>query len=232
MGAFNETDQSVLAWPVRTIADPLNVLASVPSFALDGTLQFSLSGHGGVATIGVALQDDGGVANGGEDTSAEQTFTIAVAPGADLSVAIDDGTAFAGDGDTLLYEITVRNAGPDDADGAHVFETLSPNLVDATWTCTPGPGAWCSPSGVGAIDDHVNLASGGMLIYALSATVLGDPEQPIENAASVVAPAGVTDFNPGNDAASDVDMTGIFADGFDTPDAGREDETSTATRTR
>jgi uncharacterized repeat protein (TIGR01451 family) len=220
-GPPDETD-APLAWHVRTVSDPSGVLSAPSTIGLDGTLTTSLSGHGGVATLGVALQDDGGTANGGNDTSPEQTFTITVGAGADLSIAVDDATTFAIGGDPLLYMITVRNAGPDDASGAHVFEALSSNLVDAMWTCTPSAGASCSLAGTGGIDDHVALPSGAMLVYELTATVLADPEQPVENFVSVAAPAGVIDFNPANDGASDVDATGVFADGFDV--TGDEDE--------
>jgi len=207
----------------------VGVLVGDPAIALDGTLSYTLSGHEGTATFAVRLQDDGGVANGGNDTSPEQTFTITVATGTDLSIAIDDGTAFAVGGDPLLYMITVRNLGPENASGAHVLDVLPSNLVDATWTCTPSAGASCAASGSGGIDDHVDMPSGATLVYELTATVLADPEMAVENFVSVAAPAGVTDFNPANDSAADIDAAGIFADGFDT--AGDE-EAAKATRTR
>ena len=138
------------------------------------------------------------------------------------SVAVDDGTAFAIGGDPLLYMITVRNLGPDNASGAHVFDLLPSNLVDATWTCTPSAGAMCSASGNGGIDDHVDMPSGATLVYELTATVLENPESAVDNVVSVTAPSGVTDVNPANNSATDIDATGIFADGFDDA-AGEED---------
>jgi len=221
----------VLAWHVRTINDPNGVLSGKTTIGDDDNLYYTLSGHGGVATLGVTLQDDGGTANGGNDTSSEQTFTITVGFGADLSIAIDDGTEFAVGGEPLLYMITVRNLGPDRVDGARVFETPLSNLVDATWVCTPSAGASCAASGSGTIDDFVNMPSDATLVYELTATVLANPELPTYNFVSVAPPAGVTDFNPDNDWAADIDVTGIFADGFDTiGDAGDEDDAPTATR--
>jgi len=214
-GPPDESGQSVLAWPVRTVVDADGVLAGTPSIALDGTLTVPLSGHGGAALIGVTLEDDGGTENGGQDTSAERTFTITVAPGADLSVSIDDGTGFAIGGDPLLYAIVVRNAGPDAADGAHVQETLSSNLVDVTWTCTASNGASCAPSGSGAIDDRASLPAGATATYTLTATVVADPEASVSNDVRVIAPESVTDFNAANNEASDWDVTGLFADGFE-----------------
>ncbi|MBM4036246.1 MAG: hypothetical protein FJ291_31305, partial [Planctomycetes bacterium] len=50
-----------------------------PTVAADGTLTFvSAPDAHGLATVTVKLQDDGGTANGGVDTSAEQTFTVTV----------------------------------------------------------------------------------------------------------------------------------------------------------
>jgi VCBS repeat-containing protein len=49
-----------------------------PSIAPDGTLSFTTNGFVGVAHMIAHVRDDGGTANGGEDTSADQTFTITV----------------------------------------------------------------------------------------------------------------------------------------------------------
>jgi hypothetical protein len=45
-----------------------------PTIAADGTLSYTPSGIYGTAVVTVSLQDDGGTANGGADTSALQTF--------------------------------------------------------------------------------------------------------------------------------------------------------------
>lgn len=47
-----------------------------PDIDSDGTLTFRPDGERGTATVTVILQDDGGTANGGDDTSDPQTFTI------------------------------------------------------------------------------------------------------------------------------------------------------------
>ena len=50
-----------------------------PAVASDGTLTYtSAPGVSGSATITLELHDDGGTANGGDDTSGQQTFTITV----------------------------------------------------------------------------------------------------------------------------------------------------------
>lgn len=217
-GPPDEAGQQVQGWSVRTISDPAGVASSV-AISNDGTLSYTLSGNAGSATFGVTLQDDGGTANGGDDTSDEQVFTIMVAAGLDLSVAIDDDRDFAQGGGTVEYTIVVHNAGPNAAVGARVRSLLPFNLVEPVWACTPDAGASCTAEGVGGIDDSVTIPMGASLIYVLGATVLADPEAPIESSASVLAPDGVPDADGTNNSATDVDTVGIFADGFGGGDA-------------
>jgi len=206
---------TVLAWHVRTVSDPSGVLTGSATIALDGTLSTPLSGQGGTATLAVALQDDGGTDNGGNDTSAEQTFQVIVSPGTDLSVAIYDGTDFVAGGVVAIYEITVRNLGGDDVTSARATIGASANLSDLEWTCAAFDGATCSTSGVGAVSDTLTLPAGSSAVYELTANVSANPELPAEITASIAALTGATDFNPSNDSAHDVDAVGIFEDGFD-----------------
>jgi uncharacterized repeat protein (TIGR01451 family) len=213
-GPPNEADQHVSGWIVRVIDNASDVATDV-AVELDGTLSYTLTGHAGTATFGIVLRDDGGTGNGGNDTSPEQTFTISVAAAADLSIEIDDGLSYATGGSETVYTIVVRNAGPSDVAGAHVVDALPFNLVDATWICTPDGGAACSASGRGDIDDAVDIPIGATLTYVLTATVLSDPEQAVDNTVTITSPSGVPDTNPANDSATDVDVVGLFADGFD-----------------
>ena len=84
--------QTIAGWatvspgPADEIGQTLNFIVStdnpglfrvLPVVGADGTLTFTpLKGFGGVANITVQLHDNGGIANGGSDTSAAQTFTI------------------------------------------------------------------------------------------------------------------------------------------------------------
>ncbi len=57
------------------------LFAAAPAVASNGTLTFTpAEGPGGIATVTVRLRDTGGVADGGVDTSAAQTFTVTVQP--------------------------------------------------------------------------------------------------------------------------------------------------------
>jgi uncharacterized repeat protein (TIGR01451 family) len=194
---------------------------------------FKASGIGGI----VELQADGSFAytpparGVGKDTFGfevsdgyESVFgnaVVTVTAAANVSVTIDDGETFAPGGSVVAYTIVVANAGPGDANGARVRDIVPANLDDATWSCIANAGATCSASGSGDIDDVVDLAIGATSTYVLTATVAIDLEVPVVNTASVVAPAGVTDTNPLDDSATDIDATGIFRDGFDTLETKR-----------
>jgi len=82
MGPTGDEDfnQSVLNYNIQ-VTDASSIFdQSIVSVDINnnGTLKYVLTGNLGTATIDVSLQDDGGVANGGVDTSAVQSFTITV----------------------------------------------------------------------------------------------------------------------------------------------------------
>src|SRR5207237_2132384 len=87
--------QSIAGWATAVSAGPANESAQAlnfivtnsanalfsvqPAIAADGTLTFTPAANAnGSATVHVQVHDNGGVANGGVDTSAAQTFTITV----------------------------------------------------------------------------------------------------------------------------------------------------------
>ena len=75
-GPTNESTQT-LAFVVTN--DNHALFATQPAIALDGALAFTPAANAaGTATVSVVLKDDGGTENGGQDTSAAQTFTIEV----------------------------------------------------------------------------------------------------------------------------------------------------------
>lgn len=74
-GADDEISQ-VLTFIIENIDNP-ELFAVAPVLASDGTLTFTAAEDAvGTATITIKLQDDGGKANGGVDTSDTQSFTI------------------------------------------------------------------------------------------------------------------------------------------------------------
>jgi hypothetical protein len=146
-GTFNVTGNTVPG-----------LFAAGPSIAADGTLTFTPAANAnGSSDITVELQDDGGTADGGDDTSAPATFTITVDPvndgpnfatGADVTVLEDSGPhTFAGWAtgitagapneeppvQTLTFTITSNDNGPLFASGP----TVDPITGDLTFSLTP-----------------------------------------------------------------------------------------------
>jgi uncharacterized repeat protein (TIGR01451 family)/uncharacterized delta-60 repeat protein len=212
-GPANESGQAVQAW-LTQVTDPNGVVNGL-QVQNDGTLVYSLTGKGGTASVSVALQDNGGTANGGVDTAPAQTFSITVGNGVDLKVTMDGAKSFLSGGSLADYTIVVQNIGSNDATGATVQDSLPSNLTGASWTCFATGGGHCAGSGNGAINDTVNVPKNAVLIYSLSATVMSMPEGPVSNTATVTAAAGQTDLDTSNNSVTMTEAVGVFADGFD-----------------
>ena len=99
-GPANESGQSPLSYSVSDIANPA-LFSAGPAIDTSGNLTYTPAADAfGTSTFDVAVQDDGGVANGGTDTSVTQTLTITIdalndapsfAPGGDISMIEDSG---------------------------------------------------------------------------------------------------------------------------------------------
>lgn len=100
--------QSVAGWATQISAGPAdesgqtltfqatnnnpNMFAVQPRVASNGTLSYTpaSSAPAGSATVTVTLRDNGGIANGGADASAPQTFTITFQASGQPPTAVDD----------------------------------------------------------------------------------------------------------------------------------------------
>lgn len=121
-GPANESAQSVAFTLTGNTNSPL--FAAGPAISPSGDLSFTPADDGfGTAEITVVATDDGGVDNGGVDTSSSYTFTIAVSSLNDAPVADDQDvvtdedlavaitlTASDVEGDSLSFTVT---GGPD-----------------------------------------------------------------------------------------------------------------------
>ncbi len=74
-GPANESTQT---WSFLVTAGNTNSFVVQPTITTNGTLSFRTKDIAGVATVSVRLQDNGGTANGGTNTSPAQTFTVTV----------------------------------------------------------------------------------------------------------------------------------------------------------
>ncbi len=97
--------------------DNPSLFSVAPSISADGTLTFtSAPDANGTATITVALHDNGGTANSGQDTSAAQQFLVTVTAVNDAPVAADNAYTTSEDV-ALLIPATGVLANDSDVDG-------------------------------------------------------------------------------------------------------------------
>jgi hypothetical protein len=174
---------------IVTTDDPALFLVA-PAIAADGTLTFTPSvNEFGTAHVTVKLHDDGGTANGGQDTSAPQTFAITAAHvnQPPSFTAGPDETALATAGaQTIVGWATNISAGPADESGqALTFQLFvdDPSLfsagpaisADGTLRYTPAPGASGTTFVMVTLRDNGGTDNGGFdssIIHSLAITIL------------------------------------------------------------
>ncbi|MFP3939073.1 MAG: choice-of-anchor Q domain-containing protein, partial [Thermoanaerobaculia bacterium] len=111
--------------------------------------------------------------------------------------------AVAGIGDPVTFTLTVTNEGPGEALGASVADAFPPELADVSWTCTADPGASCSGTGAGDVEDTVDLPPGASVVYTATATLDAAEFGTVTNTATVSPAAGFDTADPdlGSDEA-------------------------------
>ena len=107
-GPADEAGQAVNDFLVN-ITSGNTLFTTLPDIANDGTLTYIPNGTPGTATIQVQLQDNGGILNGGVDTSTASTFTISIpGPTVNLSVSPTSGS----EAGTTSITVTATAAAP------------------------------------------------------------------------------------------------------------------------
>lgn len=139
----------------------------------------------------------------------------------DLGIDVKNGRVNLQVGGTATYTVTISNLGPPTATGARVTVPVPAGLTGfSAWTCAgTGTASCAAPSGSGAIDTQVSLATAETVTFTITAQV-GAVEQAVNFAASVQAPLGLTDGVTANNSDTDADPIVLFADGFDELPAG------------
>ena len=175
------------------------------TYTVSATINASATGTlTNTATVTSAVNDPVPANNSATDSD---TLT----PQADLAITKTDGVTTATPGGSVTYTITASNAGPSNAPGATVADTFPASLT-GTWTCVGAGGGTCTAAGSGNINDVVNLPAGGSVTYTVTARVSASATGTLVNTATVAAPGGVTDPNPGNNSATDTDtITAVAA---------------------
>ena len=110
-GPANETGQTL----TFNASNNNNALFSVqPAVAANGTLTYTPAPNAnGSATVTLTLSDNGGVANGGVDTSAAQTFIITVNPVDDFPTASGDTATVAEDAPATVIDVLNNDNDPE-----------------------------------------------------------------------------------------------------------------------
>lgn len=139
--------------------------------------------------------------------TATATFT-AVPNTADLSIGKDDGRTTAVPGETVAYQIVVRNKGPRTVVGATIADAVPAALTGVTWTCAGAGGAIChDASGSGnAISTLADLPLNGVATYVVTGTLDPAATGTLMNTATISPPAGISDPDPTNNTATDQDV--------------------------
>jgi large repetitive protein len=145
----------------------------------------------------------------GEDDISSITFG---APVSDLSISKTNGTTSSVAGSLVTYTITVRNAGPDTANGASINDIMPASLSGVTWTCETSAGSSCPAIGTGNIATTVNLPSGGTATFSVTGTLSTTATGALTNTATVMPPSGTNDPNITNNTSTDTDAIGTQAD--------------------
>ncbi|HEU4662562.1 MAG TPA: hypothetical protein VFS55_00885 [Dokdonella sp.] len=184
----------------------INASVTIPpgasaTFTLSGTIAANASGT--LVNTATVTPPAGTTDPNPADDSATDSDTLAAS--ANLSITKTDGAASATPGSPIAYTIVAANAGPSDANGATVSDSIPASIVGATWTCAGAGGASCPPSGSGAINATVNLPVGGSVSFTVTGTISASASGVLANTATVTPPVGTTDPTPADDSATDTD---------------------------
>ena len=124
---------------------------------------------------------------------------------ADLAITKTDNRTKVTPGDTTTYTIVVTNNGPDPVVDAMVTDDFPEVLTVHNWNCVPQNSALCTLDGAGHIYDNVYLPVGGIVTYTATASIDEGLSGTLINTATVAPPQGITDPNPENNSATDID---------------------------
>ncbi|MCB9893539.1 MAG: tandem-95 repeat protein [Planctomycetes bacterium] len=117
-GAGTESGQSALAFAITNVTNG-GLFSAGPSLnPTTGELSFTPAGNAsGVSTVTITVQDDGGTANGGVDTSAPLNVTISVSSVNDAPTLTFVSTLFGGPEDSpIVVPFAVLQASANEAD--------------------------------------------------------------------------------------------------------------------
>ena len=128
--------------------------------------------------------------------------TLAATGRADVRVQKTPSVPNVAPGGTVIYTITVSNAGPDNIAGALFTDPVPAGVTFTAWTCAAPAGAACTAAGSGAISDSVTIPKGSSVVYTVTAVVAPTSTGSIANTATVDVPSLVVDPDESNNSAT------------------------------
>lgn len=201
------------------------LFSTAPAIAANGTLTFTPAANAnGSATVTVRAQDNGGTANGGNDTSAPQSFVINVtavndAPSfaAGANPAVDEDSGAAGiawasaispgpsdeGGQALTFTATVTS-------GAALFATAPAISPTGQLAFTPAPNANGTATVNVTLRDNGGTANGGIdtsaaQVLTITVTAVDDAPVAVNDSATVEEDSGANAIDV---LANDTDIDG------------------------
>jgi CSLREA domain-containing protein len=142
-GPANESGQSV-NFLITNNSNP-SLFSSGPTLNVLGNLSFTPAPNAnGSANITIVLKDNGGIANGGVDTSPPQTFTITVNPVNDapsFTKGVDQMVNNNAGAQTILNWATNISAGPANESAQTLSFQVTGNTNPSLFTVTPAIGS-------------------------------------------------------------------------------------------
>ncbi|MCB1613272.1 MAG: hypothetical protein KDI60_16190 [Xanthomonadales bacterium] len=137
---------------------------------------------------------------------------------ADVSVSNSNGVSALTPGDSTIYSVVVSNTSSVvDLPAVAIVQSLSPALINVTWTCAGTGGATCPASGSGAVSTTIPMPKGSSLSYQVSATVADTLLDAIDATVTATVQSPYGDPNLANNSVTDSDprVWDSFADGFE-----------------
>jgi len=128
----------------------------------------------------------------------------------DLTITKTDASTTYVPGNAITYTIVVSNAGPSNATGASVADTVPAAITGITINCAASGAASCgtnASAGNSLLYTGVNIPSGAANLLTITVNGIVDPATTgnLINTATVTAGAGQTDPTPANNTATDTD---------------------------
>jgi hypothetical protein len=145
------------------------LFSAAPAVSSAGVLTYTSAPDAfGSATITLVLQDNGGTANGGVDTSAPQSFTVTITPVNDAPVLTAATIAYSTAGNTQLHVAGATLAGVASvADATGVLGKAIPTDIDGPVAPAAVPFSGATPNG------SVTISADGSFTYVPNAGFVG-----------------------------------------------------------